>query len=146
MLGAIVLTQGIIFYLDDQNSVNPRYEGAGGFGLCFIDSYRFALGDFELTGDENKEYGIIFWLVFVIGTIVSLLIILNMVIAVMGGAFEEVNGNDEAVRYRAKLALFVENYYKFPTLIQEHLKRYKYMISIEIDPINDPVGNVSEMD
>ena len=64
----------------------------------------------------------------------------------MGGAFEYVKSNEEAFKYRAKLALFVENYHKFPKKTQDDLKKYKYMISIEIDPINDPVGNVTEME
>ena len=114
--------------------------------MCIIDSYRFALGDFELAGDENKEYDTIFWLVFVVGTVFSLLIFLNMIIAVMGGSFEEVKSNEEAFKYRTKLALFVENYHKFPKKTQDDLKRYKYMISIEIDPVNDPIGNVTEME
>ena len=78
--------------------------------MCFIDSYRYALGDFAITeypeGDEegeNMERGVVFWLVFLLGTLMSLLILLNMVIAVMGGAFEDVNSNEDAEICRSKL-------------------------------------------
>ena len=90
MLGFIVITQTLLFWVLDQNSTQSDYDGFAGFGRCLINSYRLALGDFEIVGDNFTVYSdnvIIFWLIFCVGTLVSLLIILNMVIAIMGGTF-----------------------------------------------------------
>ena len=69
-----------------------------------IDSYRFALGDFNIVDTFGEsDYMVLFWIIFFIGTVIQMLIILNMVIAVMGSAFEEVNSTNEANVYKAKL-------------------------------------------
>ena len=44
-----VITQTILFWILDQNSNEPKYEGVDGFANCFVDSYRLALGDFEVA-------------------------------------------------------------------------------------------------
>ena len=51
-----------------------------------------ALGDFEIRDEfmGNTDNIFVFWMIFFIGTLISLLIILNMVIAVMGGTFNRV--------------------------------------------------------
>ena len=68
-----------------------------GFGHILMDSYRLALGDFEWTekfvGNTNGNQIMVFWIVFFLGTLISLLIILNMVIAVMGSAFLRIEEN-----------------------------------------------------
>ena len=56
MLGFVVLTQTFLFWVLDKNSSNPHYEGFKGFHDCLIDSYRLALGDFEIAGDSFTEY------------------------------------------------------------------------------------------
>ena len=89
-----------------------------------IDSYRLALGDFEVTESfqGETEYELLFWTLFFIGTLVSLLVILNMVIAVMGSTFERVSEQTEAHILREKLSLVLENYHRFPTKIIKHLE------------------------
>ena len=88
-----------------------------------VDSYRLALGDFEITESfiENTEYIIVFWIVFFIGTLVALLIILNMVIAVMGTAFTRVAEQEDAEILRAKLALIYDNFHHFPDSLVEKM-------------------------
>ena len=99
------------------NQVEPQYEGIFGFGRCLIDSYRLALGDFELTENFNTNspgIDIFFWLLFFISTLSTLLIILNMVIAVMGGTFERVAEQSEAHILREKLRLILNNLHRMP--------------------------------
>ena len=57
-----------------------------------IDSYRLSLGDFEIAENfvGNTDNVIIFWIVFFLGTLIAMLVILNMVIAIMGGTFGRV--------------------------------------------------------
>ena len=52
MLGCIVLTQAVLFWVLDQNSDEAEYDGLSGFGNCLINSYRLALGDFEIVSDN----------------------------------------------------------------------------------------------
>jgi len=93
MLLFITLAQMLLFWILDQNSAEPKYAGFAGLGRCFIDSYRLSIGDFEVTGSfiDNTDYIIVFWIIFFIGTLISLLVILNMVVALMGATFERVN-------------------------------------------------------
>ena len=93
MLLFITLSQMLLFWILDQNSDKPKYEGFTGLGRCFIDSYRLSIGDFEVAGSfvENTKYIIVFWIIFFMGTLISLLVILNMVVALMGSTFERVN-------------------------------------------------------
>ena len=37
------------------NAKEPNYDGLVGFGNCLIDSYRLALGDFEVTESFNDN-------------------------------------------------------------------------------------------
>ena len=92
MLGFIVVAQALLFWILDFNSYERVYVGAYGLVLIFVDSYRLALGDFEIREEfvGNTDNILIFWAIFCIGTLISLLVILNMVIAVMGGTFNRV--------------------------------------------------------
>ena len=133
----------------DQNSVEPAYSDLSGFFMCMIDSYRLALGDFEVVGNffgdegNNSEFKVIFWFIFFVGTLVSLLIILNMVIAVMGATFERVDSDTEAHIYRTRLTSIVHNFYMFPQGLKDSLVRDKYLIAIEVDPDVDPIEKES---
>ena len=102
MLAFIVITQSLLFWTLDQNADESHYQGFKGFFGCLVDSYRLALGDFVLTEkfgghDGNSDENMItFWLVFFVGTLISMLIILNMVIAVMSATFERVAAETQA--------------------------------------------------
>ena len=108
-----------------------------------IDSYRLALGDFEITGNfmDNMEGNqiLVFWLVFFVGTLISLLIILNMVIAVMGSAFEKVDEENMNHIYRSKLQLIEQNFHRFNPDMKRQLGESKYILSLEVDPEVDPI-------
>jgi len=64
---------------------------------------------------------IVFWLAFFLSTLIALLIILNMVIAVMGSAFERVEAEMSSHIYRSKLTLIIDNYHRFSPQIVEEL-------------------------
>ena len=64
------------------------------------------LGDFEgfmNVFEDNTRYVYMFWVIFICGTVVSLLVILNMIIAVMSLTLERIKDQNEAVVYREKL-------------------------------------------
>ena len=95
---------------------NPN-NGFSGFFTCMVDSYRLALGDFAVwenfSDDGVSDYLFVFYTVFFVGTLISMLILLNMVLAVMGAAFSKVKENEEAVIVRQNLKDVVTNYYRF---------------------------------
>jgi len=110
-----------------------------------IDSYRLALGDFEITESfsDNTDYEFLFWVLYFIGSLVSLLLILNMVIAVMGSTFVRVSEQTEAFILCEKLSLVLENYHRLPRDTIDKLESYKYVLSVEVDPDYDPIAQES---
>lgn len=141
MLAFIVLAQTMLFWILDQNSSEPAYSGWEGFGNCMIDSYRLALGDFEGTENfiGNSPNMFVYWVVFVICSIISLLVILNMVIAVMGATFERVDGETQVVIIRQRLLQYIDNRLLLPNNITQALKKSNYLIVIKADPEVDPI-------
>ena len=119
VLGIIIIAQTVLFWLLDHNSLERNYVGLSGFANCFVDSYRLALGDFEITENfvENSNNIFMFWIVFFAGTILTLLIILNMVIALMSATFERVQGETQSHVLRAKLEKITSNYFRLSQMI-----------------------------
>ena len=119
ILGIIVIVWALLFWILDQNSSDPAYADITGFGNALIDSYRLALGDFEVADNFGEDKNFIFWTVFFIGTLISLLIILNMVIAVMGAAFTKIEENQQSYIYRSKIKLIIENHHRLNDSIKD---------------------------
>ena len=111
-----------------------------------IDSYRLSLGDFEIAGSfvENTDYILIFWCIFFIATLISLLIILNMVIAVMGGTFGRVEASMQSEICRAKLQIIIQYHARLSTRMKNELISHKYLLSVDVDPEADPIEKDSE--
>ena len=102
-----VATQTLMFYVLAMNNQDGELPN---FFIVAIDSYRFALGDFNIVDTfETSPNKIVFWIMFFIGTIVQILIILNMVVAVMSSSFDEVSATNEANIFKAKLRC-IEDY------------------------------------
>ena len=99
-----------------------------------------ALGDFEVTAAfEENEYVLLFWLIFLVGSLIALLILLNMVIAVMSAAFERVEEDNIAHCYRSKLEVVLENLYRMPRKYKQAINSCKYIVQVEVDPEVDPI-------
>ena len=140
----ITITQGMLFYVLDMNQTEPAFHGGGlaGLGNLFVNSYRLTLGDFELTGSfEDTSNPVFFWLTFVLGTLVSLLILLNMVIAVMSATFECVAAETEAHLYREKLIAILDKIHAFPDSTKKEFGAHKYLLLLEVDPEVDPIAD-----
>jgi len=145
MLGFIVAAQTLLFWTLDQNSNEPAYFGWDGLGRCAVDSYRLAIGDFEIAGSfvNNTEYIFVFWVIFFIGTLISLLVILNMVIAVMSATFERVEAETEAHVMRQKLSAILENFHRLPKKVIENMIAHRYLLVVQVDPDVDPIEKES---
>ena len=145
MLFFIVLTMSFLFFLD-LNSTEQKYNAAGGWFIVFIQSYRLALGDFEIAGDfeDNSEYMLTFWLIFIAGTMICLLIILNMIIAVMSETFTRVEEENVAHMYREKLIAILDKIHLFDKATINKFAEQRYLLLVEVDPETDVMPNETE--
>ena len=144
ILAFIVVTQSLLFWIIDQNqsdSENQHYKGVEGFFGCLMDSYRLALGDFVMTENFSDSSQIMFWFVFFVGTLISLLIILNMVIAVMSSTFERVAAETQAQIYRTQLTLISNNFYKLDRRTKREIAACKYVVCIDVEPDRDDLDS-----
>ena len=69
----------------------------------------------------------------------TLLIILNMVIALMSDTFVRVQGQTELHILQTKLMMIRNNYFRFPDRIKEKFKEFKYILAVVVDPEADPI-------
>jgi hypothetical protein len=77
-----------------------------------------------------------FWLAFILFTFIQLIIILNMVIAIMGAAFEEVNNFDTANIYIGKLQHMVLSYPRILiNVCSTKLQEKDYLFYVDLNPV-----------
>ena len=123
MLLFVIITLSFLWFILDMNAENPKYSGDDysfiffGWFVVFMNSYRASVaGDFPIIDDfdeSNNAYKVPFYVIFFCGTLVSGIIILNMVIAIMGSTFERVEGENEAHMYREKLLAILDKIHLF---------------------------------
>ena len=80
-----------------------------------------------------------YWGMFFFGTFVALLIILNMVIAVMSASFAKVEEANAAHIMREKLEVIIQNWFRIPESYKKECTKSKYLVVINIDPVNDSI-------
>jgi len=133
-----VATQTLIFYVLAMNNEDGEEQN---FFLVAIDSYRFALGDFNVVDTfESSPNKIVFWIMFFIGTIVQILIILNMVVAVMSSSFDEVSATNEANIMKAKLRCIEEYQLLCESSCNDKFTELDYLYLIDIDAVVTDLG------
>lgn len=119
------------------NNNDPSIEGAqflSSFSHSIIYSYRMSLGDFSLDAFDVSEDVILIWSLFVICSIFTTVILLNMLIAIMGESFNKVNEEAEQQRVREHLQLIVENDFLIDR--KKFFGKVKFLIEIK-DDIDD---------
>ena len=87
---------------------------------------------------------IVFWGIFLIGTLCALLIILNMVIAVMTSTFTRVEAENEAHIHRERLLAILDKMNQFPADVKAQFTAYKYLLLVEVDPESDAIEQETE--
>ena len=87
---------------------------------------------------------LVFWGIFLIGTLCALLIILNMVIAVMTATFTKVEEDNEAHIYRERLLAILDKMNQFPSDVKAQFTAYKYLLLVEVDPESDAIEQETE--
>lgn len=133
----MLLTEAFIYYIliNRDGLIDPTCA------ISFADSLRLSyfatLGDFTILelADANDK---MFWFVFILFTFIQLIIILNMVIAIMGAAFEEVNNVDTANIFYGRLKHMVLSYPRFlKDVCSTKLQENDYLFSIELNPVQN---------
>ena len=82
---------------------------------AFIYTYRLTLGDFQLDNfGKYEEKGLIFefyyiWFIFIFGSLFLLIVLLNLLIAIMGSTYENVQNQLQNLSIREKVLLVSEN-------------------------------------
>ena len=114
MFGCVVVIQTILMYVLDDNTT---YNKNLGVVRALLDSYKIALGDFAVAEDYipgSTHYYWLFQIFFLIFTVISLLIILNMVIAVMSSSFDKVQSESTAYVMMEKVKTINDKWFTIP--------------------------------
>jgi hypothetical protein len=83
---------GTGFYILSNNNVGPDQEKfLTSFPFSIIYSYRMSVGDFQLDGFDKSEDYVLLWIMFLLCSMFSTILLLNMLVAIMGEAFNRVN-------------------------------------------------------
>jgi len=90
-----------------------------------------SLGDFSLDAFDISQDVILIWSLFVICSIFTTVILLNMLIAIMGESFSKVNEEAEQQRVREHLQLIVENDFLIDR--KKLFSNVKFLIEIKDD-------------
>ena len=71
--------------------------------MSFIYSYRLSLGDFDTDPFSTSNNLTLLWNLFIISSLFTAIVQLNMLVAIMGEAFNRVNAESENQRIREHL-------------------------------------------
>ena len=116
-----------------------EYHKVGPFAGSFFYTLRLSLGDFDfsiLDGEQITPYdNILFWIVWLVTILFSLLIFLNFIIAEVSNSYETVRASIQAMLYRERASLIAEA----ESLINAKTRRQKpnyfprYLIAREVE-------------
>ena len=80
------------FILSNNNQANAEPNTfINSFSMSFIYSYRLSLGDFDTDAFGDSYNQITLWVLFIICSMFTAIIMLNMLVAIMGESFNRVN-------------------------------------------------------
>ena len=94
---------GVSFYALSNNNDNVDDRFINGIFDSFLYSYKLVLGEFDLDKFEKSTNKILLWVLFIICSLFTMIILLNMLIAIMGDSFNRVNEESENQRVREHL-------------------------------------------
>ena len=94
----------------------------------------------------NHKFSWLFWIIFFLCTIISMLIILNMVIAVMSASFERISGENDAHILKGKVEVILNYWFRIPSSFKRQFTEYKYLLLVDIDPTVDQIKDEDSED
>ncbi|CDW79229.1 wd-40 repeat protein [Stylonychia lemnae] len=112
---------------------------------AFMHQYRMALGDFQLDAFSIQYNVTLVYILFILSSLFSTVILLNMLVALMGESYDRVNSTLENHRVREHLQLIVEN--EFLINRKKQYKDVKYLIQIKDDnEVNNEDEQMQKLD
>ena len=114
-----------VFYIIARNAAEP-FAGNNIF-YAFIYSYGQGMGDFSTDGYDIRDE-LLIYIIWFIHTLVTMLILLNLLIAIMGDTFDQVQETSDQNILKDLAGIMVEN----EILLNRNLvfKNQKYIIVI----------------
>lgn len=95
------------------------------------------MGDFEPVSndfEDSTKYMWLYGIIVVAGSFLSLIILLNMVIAIMSMSLENAIVSHESLVNREKLTECVSNYHRLPNSCRKKFAKNKQLLVLEVDP------------
>mmetsp|Transcript_20363 Transcript_20363/g.27533 ORF Transcript_20363/g.27533 Transcript_20363/m.27533 type:complete len:125 (+) Transcript_20363:1095-1469(+) len=122
MLFFVIYVQAQLFWILEKGNEFAVYQTKplNGFFSLMLDSYKMAVGDFGPIVDnfeKNTNYLWLYGIIFVFGSIMSLIILLNMVIAIMSMSLENVILDQDALIIRERLIECINSHHRMPKSI-----------------------------
>ena len=100
---------------EDFNEKKPEQFVEGNFIKSVFYAYLIGLGEFPLDSEFGKVAPLYCNILFVLNTIITTIIMLNLFIAIISTAFDEINSKGKQAGYREKAGLIAENEFLIST-------------------------------
>jgi WD40 repeat protein len=101
VLAVTTFALGMLFVI--ANSNKSLESDAGDIFMDFLHAWRIALGDFD-----TDKYNTYEWVVFVLGSMLNTMVMLNLIIAIMGDTYDRVQAGMEVADAKELTLLIIE--------------------------------------
>lgn len=93
---------GVSFFVLSNNNDDDK-QFIDGFLESILYSYRITIGDFALDDYPSSTNPAFLWIIFILATLFSMIILLNMLVAIMGDSFNRVTECQDSQKVREHL-------------------------------------------
>ena len=114
------------------------YQELNAYGLLLVLQHSFflILGEFEWTQEfypveEDDLSTLVFWIFFFFSSIFSLIILVNMFIALMSEEFARIKSAQVYHNYKERLVFMKNEFSRFPEQVTNRFKNHKYLIMLD---------------
>mmetsp|Transcript_32046 Transcript_32046/g.23688 ORF Transcript_32046/g.23688 Transcript_32046/m.23688 type:complete len:111 (+) Transcript_32046:200-532(+) len=108
---------------------SPESQFIGSVIDSLLYSYQLTVGEFGTDTFAESTNPALLWTLFILATLFTLIILLNMLVAIMGDSFNRVRESEESQRFREHLQLIVENDFLIKSR-RDVFRDVKYLIAI----------------
>ena len=112
--------------------ITARFDTGGLFDM-FLNQYLLLLGEFDLDNFEAGRYIGITWIVFGAATLVSQVVIFNMLIAIMGDSYAKISEQRAQAALKEKIQILCD----YLLLIRDIEVRENYLVLLKPNEEND---------
>jgi len=95
----------------------------------FLNQYLLLLGEFDLDNFDNGAYNVIIWIMFLLATFISQVIIFNMLIAIMGDSYAKISEMREQAALKEKIQILCD----YLRLVNDKEEKDNYLVFMKPD-------------